>query len=426
MLTDLLPEVLYFVVMMAVFLLMSSKLVKMPISIAMVCGAVAGALVSGNGFAFRHLIEGTFSYIGTIITIATATIFMKSLQMSGALDAFSALVIKKFHKIPFIMILLIEIVVMFPGMLTGSSTAAVLSAGSVMTPVLLNMGVPAVPTAMFIAMAAIYGKVAPPVNIAAMTIAASADTPYVGFTAPLIAMVIPLVLITALFMVRYVKHVNYDDVKDKLNTEIVEKYGVRIYLPVIVLVVLILVIQVFKLVDDTGMPPLFLVAALVGCFTGRKVNPLIAARDACADVLPVMGNLMGIGSFVQIMTLNGARGMITTYCLALPVVLRYVAMGTVIPAFSGISSLGAATVLGIPFILAFLGNNEIIVSCALSLLCAVGDVMPPSALAGQFSARLANVDKYSKVLKACLPFVVLCVVYGLLMVIFANQLGKLF
>ncbi len=59
-------------------------------------------------------------------------------------------------------------------------------------------------------------------------------------------------------------------------------------------------------------------------------------------------------------------------------------------------------------------------------MCAVGDVMPPSALAGQFSARLANVDKYSKVLKGCLPFVLFCVVYGLLMVIFANQLGKLF
>ena len=426
MLTDLLPEVFYFVVMMAVFLLMSSKLVKMPISIAMVCGAIAGALVSGNGFAFRHLIEGTFSYIGTIITIATATIFMKALQMSGALDAFSALVIKKFHKVPFVMILLIEFVVMFPGMLTGSSTAAVLSAGSVMTPVLLNMGVPAVPTAMFIAMSAIYGKVAPPVNIAAMTIAASADTPYVGFTAPLIAMVAPLVLITAVFMVRYVKNVKYDEVKDKLDTELVEKYGFRIYLPVVVLVVLILVIQVLKLVDDTGMPPLFLIAALVACFTGRKMNPLVAARDACADVLPVMGNLMGIGSFVQIMTLNGVRGMITTYCLVLPLALRYVAMGTVIPAFSGISSLGAATVLGIPFVLAFLDSDVIVVSCALSLLCAVGDVMPPSALAGQFSSRLAKVDKYSKVLKSCLPFVLLCVIYGVVLVIFANPIGKLF
>ena len=235
-----------------------------------------------------------------------------------------------------------------------------------------------------------------------------------------------LILITAVFMVRYVKNVNYDEVKDKLDTELVEKYGFRIYLPVVVLVALILVIQVLKLVDDTGMPPLFLIAALVACFTGRKMNPLVAARDACADVLPVMGNLMGIGSFVQIMTLNGVRGMITTYCLVLPLALRYVAMGTVIPAFSGISSLGAATVLGIPFVLAFLDSDVIIVSCALSLLCAVGDVMPPSALAGQFSSRLAKVDKYSKVLKSCLPFVLLCVIYGVVLVIFANPIGKLF
>ena len=110
----------------------------------------------------------------------------------------------------------------------------------------------------------------------------------------------------------------------------------------------------------------------------------------------------------------------------LPLALRYVAMGTVIPAFSGISSLGAATVLGIPFVLAFLDSDVIIVSCALSLLCAVGDVMPPSALAGQFSSRLAKVDKYSKVLKSCLPFVLLCVIYGVVLVIFANPIGKLF
>lgn len=45
---------------------------KLPISIAMVVAAIAGSLVSGNGLSFRHLIEGTFSYIGTIITIATA------------------------------------------------------------------------------------------------------------------------------------------------------------------------------------------------------------------------------------------------------------------------------------------------------------------------------------------------------------------
>lgn len=427
MMKDLLPEVGYFAVMMGVFILLNSKKIKLPISIAMVVAAIAGSLVSGNGLSFRHLIEGTFSYIGTIITIATATIFMKVLQMSGALDAFSALVVRKFHKIPLIMMLLIEFVVMFPGMLTGSSTAAVLSAGSVMMPVLLTMGVPQVPAATFIALAAILGKVAPPVNIAAMTIAASADTPYVGFTGPLVMMVVPLAIIIAVyFTVRYVKSVDYDKVEAQLHTEELNKYGARIYIPVIVLVLLILVVQVFKLVDDTGMPPLFLAAALVGCFTGKKMNPIIAARDACGDVLPVMGNLMGIGAFVQIMTLNGVRGMVTTFCLILPAILRYVAMGVVIPAFSGISSLGAATVLGIPFILAFLGNDVIIVSCALSLLCAVGDVMPPSALAGQFSARLANVDKYGKVLKQSLPFVLLSVLWGICLIIFANAFGKLF
>ena len=52
-------------------------------------------------------------------------------------DALSALIIEKFHKIPALLLCLIMLVIMFPGMITGSSTAAVLTAGSIMSPVLI-------------------------------------------------------------------------------------------------------------------------------------------------------------------------------------------------------------------------------------------------------------------------------------------------
>ena len=56
-------------------------------------------------------------------------------------------------------------VIMFPGMITGSSTAAVLSAGSIMAPVLLIMGLDTVTAAALIAMGGLLGMIAPPVNL---------------------------------------------------------------------------------------------------------------------------------------------------------------------------------------------------------------------------------------------------------------------
>lgn len=119
----------------------------------MMLAAIGGCLVGGKGIPVRHLVEGSFSYIDTILVIATAMIFMKVVEKSGALDALSTVIIKKFHNHPAILLILIMLVTMFPGMITGSSTAAVLSAGSIMAPVLLLMGIDAVSTAAIIAVA---------------------------------------------------------------------------------------------------------------------------------------------------------------------------------------------------------------------------------------------------------------------------------
>ena len=139
-------ELMIFLAMVVVFA-GGCFLLKLPVSISMVLSSVVGALVGGQGVPLRHLVEGTFSYVDTILVIATAVI-----QESGALDALSALIIEKFHKIPALLLCLIMLVIMFPGMITGSSTAAVLTAGSIMSPVLILMGVPMLETACIIAM----------------------------------------------------------------------------------------------------------------------------------------------------------------------------------------------------------------------------------------------------------------------------------
>ena len=112
---------------------------------------------------------------------------------------------------------------------------------------------------------------------------------------------------------------------------------------------------------------------------------------------PFMGILMGVGMFIQIMTLTGVRGFIVTTCLSLPDGFLYVAMAITIPLFGAVSSYGSASVLGVPFLLAFLSKNQIITAAAISLIASLGDMMPPTALAGIFAAQVVGLDKYTKV-----------------------------
>ena len=414
-------ELITFLAMVAVFLL-GCFLCKLPVSISMVLSAVAGALVAGRGIPLRHLVEGMFSYVDTIMVIATAMIFMKVIQESGALDAVSCVIIEKFHKLPALMLCLIMIIIMFPGMITGSSTASVLSAGSIMAPVLMMMGVPMLETACILAMGGILGMIAPPTNLPAMVIGAGIDIPYSGFELPLALLTFPLAfLFVLMFGYKYVKKMDFAVVQSKLNNEPRQKFGFRVYIPLILAIVM-MVLNKLVPAFSLGMPLIFLIAAAVGCFTGYKFNVLNMAKESVNSVLPVMGILMGVGMFIQIMTLTGVRGLIVTACLSLPELGRYIAMSVSMPLFGAVSSFGSASVLGVPFLLSFLAKKEIIVAAALSLIASLGDMMPPTALAGIFAAQVVGMEKYTPVLKKCLIPCLMVIIWGVLFIVFANEL----
>lgn len=418
-------ELIAFLVMVAVFLL-GCFLCKLPVSLSMVLASVAGAIAGGQGLALRHLVEGMFAYVDTIMVIATAMIFMKVIQESGALDAIASLIIQRFHKIPALMLIFIMVIIMFPGMITGSSTASVLSAGSIMAPVLMLMGVPALETACILAMGGVLGMIAPPTNIPAMIIGAGIDIPYSGFGLPLTMLTFPLAfLFVLMFGYKYVKKMNYVEVEAKLNTDSRKRFGFKVYIPLLLAIILMVLNKAVPAIPDIGMPLVFLISAVVGCFTGYKFNFFKAAKESINSALPVMGILMGVGMFIQIMTLTGVRGLIVTSCLSLPSVARYLALAVSMPAFGAISSFGSASVLGVPFLLSFLAKDEIIVASALSLIASLGDMVPPTALAGIFAAKVVGMEKYSPILKKCLIPCLIVVAWGILFIVFADQLSFL-
>lgn len=414
-------ELITFIVMVGVFLV-GCFACKLPVSISMLLSAIAGALVGGQGFALRHLVEGMFAYVDTILVIAAAMVFMKVIEMSGALDAISSVIIERFHKVPALMLCMIMVIIMFPGMITGSSTASVLSAGSIMAPVLMMMGVPALETASILAMGGILGMIAPPTNLPAMIIGAGIDIPYSGFELPLALLTFPLAfLFVLLFGYKHVKKMNYVEVKAKLRTESRKKFGLRVYIPLVLAIVLMVLAKAVA-AFSIGMPLVFLISAVVGCFTGYKFNLAKVAKDSINSVLPVMGILMGVGMFIQVMTLTGVRGLIVTTCLSLPGAALYAAMAVSMPLFGAVSSFGSASVLGVPFLLAFLSKEEIIVAAALSLVASLGDMMPPTALAGIFAAQVVGLEKYTPVLKKCLIPCLIVILWAILFIVFANQL----
>lgn len=418
-------ELIIFLAMIVTFLVCAFAF-KLPVSISMMLASIVGGLVGGKGLPIRHLVEGTFSYIDTILVIACAMIFMKVVEKSGALDAISATIIKRFHKKPALLLCLVMLVIMFPGMITGSSTAAVLSAGSIMAPVLLMMGIPTAETASILAMGGILGMIAPPVNIPAMIIGGGIDIPYVGFEVPLALLTFPVAIFTVLFFgYKHVKGLDFEEVKGKLNFEPIEKFGFRIYLPIIVAIVLMILNKVVPAIPDLGMPLVFIIAAIVGLFTGYKIDILKETKAAINTVLPVLGILMGVGMFIQIMTLTGVRGLIVTTCISLPNALRYIAMAISVPLFGAVSSFGAASVLGVPFLLSFMAKDQIITAAAISLIAGVGDMVPPTALAGIFAAQVLNMDNYTPVLKKCIVPIVVMIVWAIIFIVFSPQLSSI-
>lgn len=177
-------------------------------------------------------------------------------------------------------------------------------------------------------------------------------------------------------------------------------------------------------IPDIGMPLVFLISAVVGCFTGYKFNFFKAAKESVHSALPVMGILMGVGMFIQVMTLTGVRGLIVTSCLSLPSFARYLALAISMPAFGAISSFGSASVLGVPFLLSFLAKDQIIVAAALSLVASLGDMVPHGSCR-HFAAKVVGMENYTPILKKCLIPCLIVVVWAILFIVFADQLSFL-
>jgi hypothetical protein len=178
-------------------------------------------------------------------------------------------------------------------------------------------------------------------------------------------------------------------------------------------------------IPDPGLPVVFLASAAVAVLCSPRFPIARTLTVAMDEALPVLGILIGVGAFIQVMTLTGGRGWLVAQMLGAPSWALVVAAAVSLPLFGAISAFGSASVLGVPFLLAFLGRNEVVTTAALSLLASLGDLMLPAAIAATLAARVAGVDDRRLVLRLCVVPALLAIATAVAALLFAPALGRL-
>ncbi len=418
---------LWLLLIMLVVFVACIVLARLPNGLALVLAAIAGSLAAGQGVPMHHMVEGAFAYIDPILLIATAMVFMASLEDSGALGSISRSLMIGLHRQPVLLIMGMTIFIMFPGMITGQSTATVLTTGAISAPVLIALGIPRAKVGAMIAMSAVYGMIAPPISLPTMIIGSGVDMPYTGFEIPLLIATLPLAFAVNLALAwPHLRRIDLQAVLPGLGEDHAKRYGFRLFLPLVIVGGLLAAIRMIPAVSaSVGVALVFMIGALAGAVTGRRFNLARSAQRSLRQALPVLGILVGVGAFIQVLTLVGVRGMMVVEALALPSFWKYVGVAVMMPLFGAVSCFGSASVLGVPFLLSFLGHNEIVVGAALSMFAGLGDLVPPTALASFMAAQVVGEPKYLRVAKYTAIPGIITILWAIGMILLANPIARI-
>ena len=80
--------------------------------------------------------------------------------------------------------------------------------------------------------------------------------------------------------------------------------------------------------------------------------------------------------------------------------------------------------LGVPFMFALLAKDQIITATALALIASLGDLVPPTALAGIFAGQVVGEENYFKILKACVVPAIAIALWGVAFIGWAGPLAS--
>ena len=306
-----------------------------------VAGGLAGAIVSTPpiGDLARHLVEGTFTYLDVMLLFVTATIFIRIIADSGGVNYVVKGIISAFYTKRIIALLLLMIVILIPGALTGAGSVSILTVGAPSALALGYLGISKKRVAAILFIVAGLSAAAPPVNIWAMIVSAGTAIPYVGFELPLGIPVILLGTFTVLFLGMKRTHKMSKEEVLKNMPEVHEKMcWWRVLLPFLALFGLVIVARIWPFnMPILGLPLQFAIAAVIAFVVSpKRINILVLSRDTVKLLMPLLATMAIVGSLQQIMTVTGVRGLISFAVISTPLVLLYILLIFIIPVSEGV------------------------------------------------------------------------------------------
>lgn len=401
---------------------------KLNTELSMFAAAIAGALVHGKGLPIRHIVEGSFTYFDVCLIFITATFFINLLKEAGGVAFMVRRIVIKFYNHRYICLLLLTLVLLIPGALTGSGAATVLTVGTLVGTVLISLGISQTKTIAIIFLCASMSAAAPPINLWAMMAAAGSNMPYVGFMLPLLVLTVMGALISMFTLGSKGKPVELEKLLTELPVPPEKMNWLRVSLPFIVLFGLIIASRIWPFQMPTlGLPLMFIISAIVVVLISPKKLPILeVASKTIRSLIPLIGIMIVVGILIQIMALTGARGLISLGVVTLPLWVLFSTLFLILPISEGLLQYAVAPLLGVPLILLFnmKGLDPIIVLSAMSVMWPLGDCLPPTAVVGRATViELKYTGHYYKdFLKACLVPMACILVICTLFLIFSNQL----
>jgi TRAP-type C4-dicarboxylate transport system permease large subunit len=427
--------ILILIIMIAAYAVATS--LKRPVEISMLAATLAGGLA---GAAFqtpalvelpRHIVEGTFTYLDVMLLFTTATIFMAVVSESGGVTYVVRATMKVFGRARFLTLMVLMIIVLIPGALTGAGSVSLLVVGAPVALALRQMQISERRAAAILFVIAGLSAAAPPVNIWAMMLCAGTAIPYVGFELPLGIPV--LILGTFTVLTRGLKRDKTPAAEGPAPALPEAPAGMswwRVTIPFAVFFGLVAAYRVwpFKM-PILGLALEFVIAGLAAWLCSpKRIDILVLSRDTVRRLLPLLATTAVVGALQQIMTATGVRGLLSFAVISIPLTILFISLAVIIPVSEGVLTYGAAAILGIPLIWFFdsIGLHATVCIAGLSLLWPLGDGLPPTALIGRLSMMVSGYKgTYGSFLKnTWLPWVVITVT-GILMVVFSAKLAFL-
>jgi len=408
-----------------------ARLLKLTIELSMFAAAIAGALAHGAGIPVRHIVDGAFTYYDVCLIFITATFFMNLLKEAGGVTYIIRSIITTFHKQRFICLLLLSLVLLVPGALTGSGAVTVLIMGTMVGSVLTYMGISETRTAAIIFLCAAMSAAAPPINLWAMMAAAGSNMPYVGFMQPLLIITVSGALLSMFILGWKGKAVDLKKALKELPKPPEKMNLLRVIIPFLVFFVLVLAGRIWPFqMPILGLPLMFLISALaVFVISPKKLPVLEIASNTIRQLIPLVGIMIVVGILIQIMALSGARGLISLGVVTLPLTVLFATLWLILPWSEGLVQYAAAPLLGIPLILLFnmKGLNPIIALSAMAVMWPLGDCLPPTAVVGRATVIELKYkgSYYGEFVKTCLVPMLIILFICTLFIIFSKQLSFL-